>query len=86
MDAARLFSHGGSQAVRLPKAYRFEGAQVYVRRVGNDVVLSPMPPTDADELAAAIEFFDASVPIAREQPAEQVRALIRPIQSIRPRR
>ena len=37
---AKLFAHGRSQAVRLPKEFRFEGTQVFVRRVGADVVLS----------------------------------------------
>ncbi|MFC3079355.1 antitoxin [Phenylobacterium terrae] len=41
---AKLFMHGGSQAVRLPKAFRFEGAEVSVRRVGQAVVLEPVSP------------------------------------------
>ena len=39
---AKLFTHGGSQAVRLPKAFRFEGAEVAVRRDGDAVVLEPV--------------------------------------------
>lgn len=39
---AKLFTHGGSQAVRLPKAFRFEGAEVSVRRVGEAVILEPV--------------------------------------------
>lgn len=39
---AKLFMHGGSQAVRLPKAFRFEGTEVSVRRVGEAVVLEPL--------------------------------------------
>ncbi len=41
MDTAKLFKNGQSQAVRLPKAYRFEGKQVYIKRVGNAVMLIP---------------------------------------------
>lgn len=41
MDTAKLFQNGQSQAVRLPKAFRFHGEQVYVKRVGNAVVLLP---------------------------------------------
>jgi antitoxin VapB len=41
---AKLFMHGGSQAVRLPKAFRFEGAEVEVRREGDRVVLTPLNP------------------------------------------
>ena len=38
---AKLFSNGRSQAVRLPKEFRFEGDEVYIKRVGNAVVLLP---------------------------------------------
>jgi antitoxin VapB len=41
---AKLFMHGGSQAVRLPKAFRFEGDEVRVRRDGYSVVLEPIKP------------------------------------------
>ena len=37
---AKLFSHGGSQAVRLPKAFRFEGLEVRIEREGDRVVLT----------------------------------------------
>ena len=39
---AKLFMHGGSQAVRLPKAFRFEGAEVSVRKEGDAVILEPV--------------------------------------------
>lgn len=39
---AKLFRHGGSQAVRLPKAFRFEGEEVTVRKDGNSVILEPV--------------------------------------------
>ena len=38
---AKLFQNGSSQAVRLPKEYRFEGEEVYINRIGNMVVLIP---------------------------------------------
>lgn len=41
MDTARLFRNGQSQAVRLPKEFRFDGEQVWIKRVGNAVVLLP---------------------------------------------
>jgi antitoxin VapB len=44
MDTAKLFKTGRSQAVRLPKAYRFEGDEVYIKRVGPAVVLLPCKP------------------------------------------
>ena len=47
---AKLFVNGGSQAVRLPAEFRFEGlAEVYIRRdlVTGEVILSPKPASDA---------------------------------------
>ena len=41
METAKLFKNGGSQAVRLPKDCRFEGTEVYVKRVGSAVILYP---------------------------------------------
>lgn len=42
---AKLFVNGGSQAVRLPKEFRFEGDEVLVRRLGQGVVLEPVTPS-----------------------------------------
>ena len=39
---AKVFWSGRSQAVRLPKAFRFEGDEVRVSRVGDKVILEPM--------------------------------------------
>ena len=41
MKTAKLFPNGPSQAVRLPKEFRFTGTEVYIQRVGNAVVLLP---------------------------------------------
>jgi antitoxin VapB len=79
MPAAKLFTHGGSQAVRLPKEFRFEGTEVHVRRVGNEVVLSAVPLPGPDVLVDALMAFDPGTVLQREQPAEQQRrARIRP--------
>ena len=43
MTLAKLFRHGGSQAVRLPKAFRFPGSEVLVEKKGDSVVLRPKP-------------------------------------------
>jgi antitoxin VapB len=41
MQTARLFVNGRSQAVRLPKEYRFQGETVYVKKIGEAVILVP---------------------------------------------
>ena len=43
MATAKIFQHGGSQAVRLPKAFRFEGTEVLIEKHGAEVVLTPVP-------------------------------------------
>ncbi len=39
---AKLFKHGRSQAVRLPKEFRMPGKEVRVRRIGRGVLLEPL--------------------------------------------
>ncbi len=39
---AKVFKNGRSQAVRLPKEFRFEDDEVLIRKKGNDVILSPL--------------------------------------------
>jgi antitoxin VapB len=41
MRLAKLFQNGQSQAVRLPKGFRFEGDSVTIKRIGKAVVLLP---------------------------------------------
>ena len=41
METAKLFENGRSQAVRLPKKYRFSGDEVLIRRLGRAVILLP---------------------------------------------
>jgi antitoxin VapB len=43
MTLARIFQSGNSQAVRLPKEFRFDADQVEIFRQGNDIVLRQVP-------------------------------------------
>ena len=40
---AKLFKNGSSQAVRLPKEFQFDTEEVFIRKEGEDVILSPRP-------------------------------------------
>jgi len=59
---ARLFMHGRSQAVRLPKEYRFEGKEVRVSRQGDKVILEPMEkaPFDVTAWRARLDALGAA--------------------------
>lgn len=66
---ARLFTHGRSQAVRLPKEFRLPGDRVRVRNAGNGVLLEPIA-SDIDAWFAELDTF-ADVPLfedGRHQP------------------
>ena len=41
METAKLFENGRSQAVRLPKKFRFSGEEVYIQKMGEMVILLP---------------------------------------------
>lgn len=67
---AKLFMHGRSQAVRLPRAFRLPGDRVRVRRVPQGVLLEPII-DDLDDWFAALDRF-AGLPFmenGRAQPA-----------------
>lgn len=67
-STAKLFTHGRSQAVRLPKEFRFEGTEVRVSRIGNKVILEPME-TGAMPWALIDGTGDSPfMPEGREQP------------------
>ena len=55
MTTAKLFKTGRSQAVRLPKEFRFEGKEVQISRVGNGVLLQPVKKRDLKSMFAAID-------------------------------
>ncbi|HEY3797033.1 MAG TPA: type II toxin-antitoxin system VapB family antitoxin [Caulobacteraceae bacterium] len=57
---AKLFRHGGSQAVRLPKEFRFEGSEVAIRRDGDRVILEPVA-TDWSALLAEIDRLPGGI-------------------------
>jgi antitoxin VapB len=74
MQTAKLFKNGRSQAVRLPKEFRFEGDEVYVKREGDAVVLIPKNRPEANpwqDFFDALDSFDPAFPLERDQPKRQ---------------
>jgi antitoxin VapB len=56
---AKIFMHGRSQAVRLPKEFRLPGKEVRVRRVGDAVLLEPIDDTKPFDIEAFWARIDA---------------------------
>ena len=72
-ETAKLFWSGGSQAVRLPKAFGMEGNEVRIRRQGRSVVLEPLAEDWAWLDAIAGTFSDDFFAEGRQQPEVQDR-------------
>jgi antitoxin VapB len=66
---AKLFKNGRSQAVRLPREFRFEADRVRVRRAGRGVLVEPIF-TDVEAWFAELDRFAAEpfIPEDRQQP------------------
>lgn len=65
---ARIFKHGRSQAVRLPKEFRLPGDRVRVTRVGQGVLLEPLPSSWAEIFARIDAIGGDPFPDEPEQP------------------
>ena len=68
-DIAKLFRNGRSQAVRLPREFRFDGDRVRIRRVAQGVLLEPIIPDTASWFEELDQFnSEAFMPNGRRQP------------------
>lgn len=58
MKTAKLFRNGQSQAVRLPKEFRFDGTSVFIQHLGSYVVLVPKHDPWSSMIEATKRFSD----------------------------
>ena len=72
MRTAKLFQSGNSQAVRLPKEFRLGGDRVFIKKVGNAIVLIPYQ-EPWESLFDSLDQFSDDFMTTREQPEEQTR-------------
>ena len=77
METAKLFQNGSSQAVRLPKQYRFRGDRVYIKRMGDAVILLPARKS-WNSLVTSLSLFTDDFMAEREQlPIQKRKAAFR---------
>ena len=82
MTTTKIFQHGGSQAVRLPKAFRFTGSEVLIEKHGDEVVLRPLTQTQFKSFTQIARHLAENFPDADEfpepppRPAEHERPII----------
>jgi antitoxin VapB len=70
VETAKVFPNGRSQAVRLPKEFRFDSDEVFITRLGAAVVLIPKKDSWS-VLFDAIDGFTDDFMVDREQPSKQ---------------
>ena len=72
MQTAKIFTNGRSQAVRLPKKYRFTGDDVFIKKIGKMVVL--LPKDDPwSSLVNSLDQFTDDFMNERDQPKQDPR-------------
>lgn len=76
-DIAKLFQNGRSQAVRLPREFRFEGDRVRIRRVGQGVLLEPVIQDPKELFRKLDELNSEPFPSRDPQPRATKRPAIR---------
>ena len=67
MNTAKLFKNGSSQAVRLPKEFKFQGDEVYLKKIGRLVILIPKDDPWSPFIHSLNHFSDDFM-IERKQP------------------
>lgn len=70
METAKLFKNGRSQAVRLPKAYRFKGNEVYVKKTPEGVLLIPKDQSVWEAWEQNLLKYDEPFMTDRNQPKQ----------------
>ena len=73
MKTAKLFKNGQSQAVRLPKQFRLSGDEVFIKKIGNVVVLIPRNDPWKSLRESLQDFSPDFMKTARRQPTVQTR-------------
>lgn len=74
MPNAKVFMSGRSQAVRIPKEFRFDGTEVTIRRSGSSLVLTPAPKRTWDDFFKnhTCPDFDLDRTLAQDMPVREI--------------
>ncbi|MBN1466321.1 AbrB/MazE/SpoVT family DNA-binding domain-containing protein [candidate division KSB1 bacterium] len=75
MQTAKIFKSGNSQAVRLPRDFRFDDTDVYIKKLDDIIILLPRKGSWSSLLKSLHAFSDDFM-IERVQPDEQMRDVL----------
>ena len=71
MNTAKIFKSGNSQAVRLPKGFQLEGNEVYIKRVGKNIILTSKDDPWAGLIDSLAMFSNDFMAERTQPPADQ---------------
>ena len=71
MNTAKIFKSGNSQAVRLPKGFQLEGNEVYIKRVGKNIILTSKDDPWAGLIDSLYMFSDDFMAERLQPPSDQ---------------
>lgn len=70
-QVAKIFMNGRSQAVRIPKEYRFDVGEVYITKQGDDIIISPKKPSWDDFFNTPSAFDDDFLKDREDTPPQE---------------
>jgi antitoxin VapB len=68
---ASLFRNGRNQAVRIPREFELEGAEVLIRKEGNSLILTPIRKNRLLDLLASWSPLDEGLPEVEDLPPQE---------------
>lgn len=71
MNTAKIFKSGNSQAVRLPKGFQLDGNEVYIKRVGKNIILTSKDDPWAGLIDSLSMFSDDFMTERQQPPVDQ---------------
>lgn len=66
-QTAKVIENGGSQAIRLPKEFRFSCSKVSIKKKGNQLIITPIDGNQWDAFIEAVNNFPDDIEIVRDQ-------------------
>jgi antitoxin VapB len=73
MQTSTVINHGASQSVQLPEGFHLDGNEVYVKHLGNSVLLIPKNADPWDLMSDSLDQFTDDFMRDRSQPEQQER-------------
>ncbi|WP_024467654.1 type II toxin-antitoxin system antitoxin VapB [Treponema pedis] len=73
MVCAKVFTSGNSQAVRIPKEFHIDFSELFIKKIGSSIILTPKESNWENLERSLSEFSDDFMTEGRSQPATQER-------------